>query len=96
MPNTNTGEKERWWESDLREFVDKAMKPKKPTMKNLERELLVDFVRRVESHTIERIRKEIEKYVQESIKDPKSSNYIYAEIVPLNILDKILNQTQEK
>lgn len=33
------------WKVELREFFDKFLKPKKQTMKNLERELLVDFVR---------------------------------------------------
>jgi hypothetical protein len=32
------------WQEELREFFDKSLKAKKPTMKNLERELLVDFV----------------------------------------------------
>jgi len=31
---------------ELRDFFDTTLKPKKVTMKNLERELLVDFVRK--------------------------------------------------
>jgi hypothetical protein len=32
------------WEEELREYFDKTLKAKKPTIKNLDRELLVDFV----------------------------------------------------
>ena len=36
------------------------------------------------------VNKKVTEYVQEAIKDPKSDNYIYAEMVPLNVLDRIL------
>lgn len=42
---------EEEWKAELREFVDKVFKPKKPGMKNLEREILVDFVDRQKSYT---------------------------------------------
>ena len=56
---------------ELREFFDKALKPKKPTIKNLERELLVDFFRQalkeqaeqVVAEERERMVKEIERIV---------------------------------
>jgi len=38
------------------------------------------------------IRDEVTKYVQEAIKDPKSGNYIYADMIPLTRLDGILNR----
>jgi hypothetical protein len=33
------------WKIEFREYFDKTLKPKKPTMKNLDREILVDFIR---------------------------------------------------
>lgn len=35
------------WEMEFREYFDKTLKPKKPTIKNLDRELLVDFIRKL-------------------------------------------------
>jgi len=32
------------WEEDFREYFDKTLKPKKPTMGNLDRELCIDFI----------------------------------------------------
>ena len=32
------------WREELREYFDKTLKAKKPTMKNLDRELIVNFV----------------------------------------------------
>ena len=32
------------WREEFRDYFDKRLKPKKPTMKNLDRELLVDFI----------------------------------------------------
>lgn len=37
------------------------------------------------------VRDEVIKYVQEAVKNPKSDNYIYAENIPLNRLDDIIN-----
>ncbi|MGV8131109.1 MAG: hypothetical protein ACP5N7_03340 [Candidatus Pacearchaeota archaeon] len=41
------------------------------------------------------IRDEVIKYVQEAVKDPESDNYTYAESIPLNRLDKIINLIKE-
>ena len=41
------------------------------------------------------IRDEVTKYVQEAVKNPKSDNYIYAENIPLNRLDRIINLIKE-
>jgi hypothetical protein len=30
--------------NELREFIDKVFKPRKPSIKNLDRELIIDFV----------------------------------------------------
>lgn len=35
------------WEKEFREYFDKTLKTKKPTIKNLDRELLVDFIRKL-------------------------------------------------
>jgi len=42
-------EERSWdWQSEFREYFDKTLKPKKPTIKNLDRELLVDFMNKIE------------------------------------------------
>lgn len=32
------------WEEEFREYFDKTLKPKKPTIKNLDRELCINFI----------------------------------------------------
>lgn len=32
------------WKEEVREYFDKTLKAKKPTMKNLDREIMVDFI----------------------------------------------------
>lgn len=32
---------------ELRDFIDKVYKPRKATMKNLERELIIDFIAKI-------------------------------------------------
>jgi len=51
---THTFKQEKgWeWEKEFREYFDKTLKPKKPTIKNLDRELLVDFISKVEKRAI--------------------------------------------
>lgn len=60
-----TTPKESGWKEEFREYFDKALKPKKPTMKNLDRELLVDFISKVEATAIAqeraRLREEVVK-----------------------------------
>lgn len=38
-----------WWKKEFREYFDKILKPKKPTIKNLDREILVDFIRKIQA-----------------------------------------------
>ena len=57
------------WKEELRDFYDKNLKAKKPTMKNLEREILVDFVQKQRNEAyqqgakdkVEEIIREVEK-----------------------------------
>jgi len=42
------------WEEQFREYFDKALKPKKATMKNLDRELCIDFIKKVVKYELER------------------------------------------
>lgn len=51
---THTFEEEKgWdWENNFREYFDKTLKSKKPTMKNLDRELVIDFISNVEKRAI--------------------------------------------
>jgi hypothetical protein len=41
------------WRKEFREFFDKHLKPKKPTMKNLDRELLVNFIEKVRTQALD-------------------------------------------
>jgi hypothetical protein len=52
------------WKDEFREYFDKTLKPKKPTIKNLDRELCVDFI----SKQIEQAR-EVVRVVWEDSKD---------------------------
>jgi len=45
-------EKSWEWEKEFREYFDKCLKPKKPTIKNLDRELIIDFISKVEKRAI--------------------------------------------
>ncbi len=47
-----TTPKESGWREEFREYFDKTLKPKKPTIKNLDRELLVDFISKIEATAI--------------------------------------------
>lgn len=53
------------WEGEFREYFDKTLKPKKPTMANLDRELCIDFIRKLlaerEAESREKMIKEIER-----------------------------------
>lgn len=51
---THTFKQEKgWeWEKEFRGYFDKTLKPKKPTIKNLDRELIVDFISKVEKRAI--------------------------------------------
>ena len=73
-------EKNEDWENEFREYFDKTLKPKKPTMKNLDRELCVNFIK----NTIRSIRqsnkelilgKMVKKgYTQEQIEEYDETN----------------------
>jgi len=49
------------WEAEFREYFDKTLKPKKPTMKNLDREVCVHFITRL---LAAKDREKIEAYAQ--------------------------------
>lgn len=49
------------WEKDIRDFIDQTLKPKKPTMKNLERELIVDKIHNILASQVAEIRGKGEK-----------------------------------
>lgn len=49
------------WPTEFREYFDKTLKPKKPTMGNLDRELLVDFIRKVEAVAVESYKRSLVK-----------------------------------
>ena len=52
---------------ELREYFDQTLKPKKPTMKNLDRELLVNFlsesIQQAEQEMKEQIMHELSKHI---------------------------------
>jgi len=49
------------WSEEFREYFDKHLKPKKPSMKNLDREILVDFINRTLNRERERWVERIEE-----------------------------------
>ncbi len=61
MTNTKEGMKEIWdWKEEFREYFDKTLKPKKPTIGGLDRELCIDFINRVLASREREIVEEIE------------------------------------
>ena len=56
MTNKNTN-----WEEEFREYFDKTLKPKKPTMKNLDRELCIDFISNLLNSQLKQIKGEIKE-----------------------------------
>jgi hypothetical protein len=50
------------WRKEFREFFDKHLKPKKPTMKNLDRELLVNFIEKVRTQALEEQKEKVLSY----------------------------------
>ena len=51
----------RGWEEKLREYIDKTLKPKKPTIGGLDREIIIDFTRQLLSSEYKRGREEAVK-----------------------------------
>jgi hypothetical protein len=58
-------------------------------------ELIATILEEEREMVAKMIRDEVIKYVQEAVKNPKSDNYIYAENIPLNRLDDIINLIKE-
>lgn len=55
------------WADEFREYFDKALKPKKPTMGNLDRELCVDFISKLLSKERERVIEMVEEMKKEHL-----------------------------
>lgn len=55
--------------NELREFIDQSFKVKKPTLGNLERELIIDFVAKERDDAKEELRVHIEREVIDSYVD---------------------------
>ena len=53
------------WVEELRIFFDKELRPRKPTMKNLEREMLVDFVKKEKTKSSDEVIKIVEDTISE-------------------------------
>lgn len=65
------------WKDELREFFDKNLKAKKPTMMNLERELLVNFMIIKCAETARLVKEEALKIVKEVKKGYRGDQYRY-------------------
>jgi hypothetical protein len=82
-------EKKEGWEEEYREYFDKTLKPKKPTMNGLDREITIDFIKRIISSTLssdrERIRKGVEevhfKYANAPETETPTWDYVLGEIL---------------
>ena len=66
MINNNTN-----WEENFREYFDRTLKPKKPTMGGLDRELCVDFISKVLNSQLIELKEEVEK---EKMDDPRKNS----------------------
>lgn len=51
-------QQEESWEEDFRSYFDKCLKPKKPSMGNLDREICVDFIKNLLLSDEAKVRKE--------------------------------------
>ena len=49
------------WEEEFREYFDKTLKPKKPTMGGLDREMCIDFISKIINSKLLQIKEEIEQ-----------------------------------
>ena len=74
------------WKEEFREYFDKCLKPKKPGIKNLYREILVDFIEKVRNQALEEIR---EKIVELSFDDQNDG---YGTIVKLKDILAIIDE----
>lgn len=48
------------WKIEFREYFDKTLKPKKPTIENLDRELIIDFINKLLIKEREQMVKDLE------------------------------------
>lgn len=55
MPNKEKQD----WKEEFRGYFDKMLKPKKPTIKNLDREILVDFIKNTHTTLLQSVVKDL-------------------------------------
>jgi len=94
-PQQNKGIEEAEWKVEFREYFDKTLKPKKPTMKNLDRELCVNFIQNVVNKELEGIKRDIEQ-IKEAVQSSTGSfkyDDCYDDCV--RVIDKRLNNNEK-
>ncbi len=83
------------WEKEFREYFDKTLKPKKPTMGNLDREILVDFIRNLLSQSLtaerQRVKEAVEKMRGAIISSPMRVDMRVIEEKVLEFTNEILD-----
>lgn len=58
------------WKEEWRDYFDKCLKPKKPTMANLDREISVNFIERLLTRQTTELREKIE-YLGQKVNMPE-------------------------
>ena len=71
------------WREEFREYFDKTLKPKKPTMANLDRELMVDFISKLLAKQQEEFVKKVKGMLMD---DSNHDDYYYGYNDALNDL----------
>lgn len=71
-----------WWRdsakaNEFREYFDKTLKSKKPTMGGLDREIIVDFIAKEIKEAEQRVAKECIKGFIQKLKDANLTNTAY-------------------
>lgn len=85
------------WEVEFREYFDKCLKPKKPTIKNLDRELVIDFINKTLASQKEELKGRINELETDYISTRASSlkKIKMVEVVQLEEVLKIINNIEE-
>jgi hypothetical protein len=68
------------WEKEFRDYFDKTLKPKKPTIGNLDREILVDFIRKQISSAVSQALEEQREKIKSLRKTPLATDNNGAEL----------------
>lgn len=81
------------WEKELRDFIDTVFKPRKAGPKNLDRELIIDFVRRIRTDAKKEERAEIASKLSEIVHARKPQDFILGDV--LRLKEELLRRSRD-